>query len=93
MIGKFNNAKNCYEKAIKINPNFASAYNNLGLIFLKNKDKPKAIDLFNKAIEIDPNLANANYGFSYLSNAGGAFLEWLEGDKSPGVKALENNNL
>ena len=39
------------------------------------------------------NLANANYGFSYLSNAGGAFLEWLEGDKSPGVKALDNNNL
>ena len=39
------------------------------------------------------NLADAKDGFSYLSNAGGAFLEWLEGNKSPGYIALEKNNL
>ncbi len=38
------------------------------------------------------NLANAHDGFNYLSNAGGAFLEWLEGNKSPGFIALEKNN-
>ena len=27
--------------------------------------------------------------FSYLSNAGGAFLEWLEGKPLPGVEALK----
>ncbi len=37
------------------------------------------------------NLAKAQDGFSYLSNAGGAFLEWLEGNKSPGYIALEKN--
>ena len=37
------------------------------------------------------NLAKAKNGFDYLSNAGGAFLEWLEGNKSPGVLALEDN--
>ena len=37
-------------------------------------------------------LAKAEDGFSYISKAGGAFLEWLEGKKSPGVKALLKNN-
>ena len=29
--------------------------------------------------------------FSYISNSGGAFLEWLEGKKLPGIIALEKN--
>jgi len=29
--------------------------------------------------------------FSYISNAGGAFLEWFEGKESPGIKALKEN--
>ena len=36
---------------------------------------------------------NAQDGFNYISNAGGAFLEWLEGNESPGVVALKENNL
>ncbi len=36
---------------------------------------------------------NAEDGFNYISNAGGAFLEWLEGNQSPGVIALKENNL
>ncbi len=36
--------------------------------------------------------AEANDGFKYLSTAGGAFLEWLEGNKSPGFIALKENN-
>ncbi|MEE8246576.1 MAG: phosphoglycerate kinase [Alphaproteobacteria bacterium] len=35
------------------------------------------------------NHAGVAAGFSYLSAAGGAFLEWLEGRELPGVKALE----
>ncbi len=37
--------------------------------------------------------AEANKAFKYLSTAGGAFLEWLEGNKSPGFIALKENNL
>lgn len=35
--------------------------------------------------------SGATEKFSYISSAGGAFLEWLEGKDLPGVKALEQN--
>ena len=35
--------------------------------------------------------AKAENGFNYISKAGGAFLEWLEGKESPGVIALKKN--
>jgi phosphoglycerate kinase len=36
------------------------------------------------------NHAGVAHDFTYISTAGGAFLEWLEGKPLPGVKALEN---
>ena len=37
------------------------------------------------------NKADAAKDFTYISTAGGAFLEWLEGKHLPGVEALRNN--
>lgn len=38
------------------------------------------------------NHAGAADGFSYVSTAGGAFLEWMEGKTLPGVAALQRAN-
>ena len=38
------------------------------------------------------NQAGVSDDFSYISTAGGAFLEWLEGKELPGVAALTNQN-
>ena len=38
-------------------------------------------------------LADAQNDFDYISSAGGAFLEWLEGKGSPGVNALKDNQI
>ncbi len=37
------------------------------------------------------NAAGASQDFTYLSTAGGAFLEWLEGRELPGVAAISNS--
>jgi phosphoglycerate kinase len=37
------------------------------------------------------NHANVADDFSYVSTAGGAFLEWMEGQELPGVKALKQS--
>ena len=38
-------------------------------------------------------MAKSEAGFSFISKAGGAFLEWLKGNESPGVKALKENKV
>ena len=38
-------------------------------------------------------LAKAENGFTYISKAGGAFLEWIEGKNLPGIKSLKDNKI
>jgi Tfp pilus assembly protein PilF len=58
-LGKHNEAIEYFDKAIKIDPNYADAWNNKG-VALKNLGKHnEAIECYDKAIKIDPNYALA----------------------------------
>ena len=60
-----NQAVENYNKAIKINPNYAQAYNNLGAAFHKRNKISDAINSFKKATSLKPNFAEP---FNNLGN-------------------------
>ena len=67
---KINEATEYYEKGIKIDPNFAEIYNNLGLLHINNKsDHVKAENFYKKAISLNPKLTESynNLGTLYKS--------------------------
>ena len=45
--------------AIKINPNYAEAYNNLGNVLKEIKKLNHSLNSYNEAIKINPNYAEA----------------------------------
>jgi tetratricopeptide (TPR) repeat protein len=54
----FAEARKNYEKAVKLNPQYAEAINNLGTIFYAKKSYRRAIGAYNKALKIAPNSAS-----------------------------------
>jgi tetratricopeptide (TPR) repeat protein len=61
-------AKKWYERAVKLNPQYAEAINNLGTIYYANKSYRRAITQYRKALAITPDAA------SILSNLGTAYF-------------------
>ncbi|MBE9094356.1 tetratricopeptide repeat protein [Tychonema sp. LEGE 07203] len=56
--GKVEEAKNCYAKAIELDPDFAEAYTNLGTLYAQEHQWQSAIAFYQKAIALQPNLAS-----------------------------------
>ncbi len=54
-LGKYEEAIECFDKAIELNPNFAPAWNNKGVALAKLGKYEEAIKCYDKALEIDPN--------------------------------------
>ena len=61
-------AKKYYERAIKLNPQYAEAINNLGTIYYARKSYRRAISAYKKALRLTPDSA------SILSNLGTAYF-------------------
>jgi tetratricopeptide (TPR) repeat protein len=58
---KFGNAQIAYERATRLNPNYAEAWNGLGEALGELKQFPRAIEAFNKAVALNPTLLKAKY--------------------------------
>jgi len=60
----FRKSIECYRKAVKIDPNFAYAYDNMGICYRRLEEYDKAIEAYEKSLKIDP------YGTMPLQNLG-----------------------
>jgi type IV pilus biogenesis/stability protein PilW len=74
-------ATQAYRKAIDIDPGYAEAYNNLGIIYQEAGDLDRALSNYRKAIEINPEYEKA------LNNLG--VLLYLKGRYEESIRAFQ----
>lgn len=67
--GDFENAINTFQKAIRLKPDYADAYNNIGVVFDRQDNYEKALEFYKEAIRIDMNhfKAHFNSGIVYFN--------------------------
>ena len=76
---KIDLAIECYEKGIKIDPNFAMIYNNLGLLFTENKfDEKKGENFYKKSISLDQKIPEPYNNLGSLYKSQDKFDEAIE---------------
>ena len=55
-----------YKKALSLKPDYANAYNNMGVALTEQGNLEEATIAYNKAISIKPNYANAHRNLSSI---------------------------
>jgi tetratricopeptide (TPR) repeat protein len=70
-------AVQCYQRAVKLNPNSADAYNNLGGM-LSSSDPARAYEYFYKALQLDPQNGHAHNNLANLLARQGKLQEAIE---------------
>jgi len=77
--GQVDEAITCYRRALELNPNYADAYNNLGLTFKEKGELDEAITCYRRALELNPNQVNAHFNMSLALLLSGNFKQgWSE---------------
>ncbi|MDP8254059.1 MAG: tetratricopeptide repeat protein [Candidatus Kaelpia aquatica] len=57
-------AKNCFETALKLNPEYAEAWRELGVCYMEEGDFEKAINLLSQSLELNPDSPKSNYAIA-----------------------------
>jgi predicted Zn-dependent protease len=65
------NAENAYLRAIELLPEFAPSYAALGVLYMKNRDYPKALLQFEKYFTLSPDTQNSAYIRQYYNEIKG----------------------
>lgn len=99
--GDIEGAIHAFTEAIRINPAYTDAYNNLGVVHWKSGDDRKALENFRKAVELKPDAPDAYLNLGELlislekaSEARTIFKAYLENhpDCEPVAKVLASIN-
>ncbi|HUE46204.1 MAG TPA: sulfotransferase [Aestuariivirgaceae bacterium] len=80
-LGDFRTAERMLEKALKIEPDNADAWYNLGQVARERNVLERAVRLFRKALALDPQFPNAAYGLGealYVQEKAEEALPWLD---------------
>jgi tetratricopeptide (TPR) repeat protein len=64
--GDLDSARKCYQKAVELDPSYAIAYNDLGIIYEANGLNDKAEESYLKCIELDPAYLSAYSNLAIL---------------------------
>nr|WP_245439966.1 tetratricopeptide repeat protein [Aminobacter sp. MSH1] len=68
-MGRHEDAARCYDTAIGLNPQFAEAYNNLGMALHSLGRLAEAEAKFKKALSIQPEFDSASRNYKQVSRA------------------------
>lgn len=78
--GRFQEAKKLYEEIIRLDPGYIEALNNIGIIYIRDKNYTAAKQSLNKAIRLNPGHVESYYNL--------ACLHAIEGDVKKGLVYL-----
>jgi tetratricopeptide (TPR) repeat protein len=81
-----------YDKALELDPNHVSAWNNKGIILSRLERFEEAIECYDKAIEIEPQYANAWYNkANALRNFGQSLVDKANDDRTNAPKMINKS--